>query len=163
MLYALYNNVIRKLVESLFFLNVYSDYLVTIQHFVVTAYLKRGEMLLDKITNLKYDKLFFDTRMIKMYVDIIKNNNKMIKILKIIAANTVYDDNPGKLGTTKEMIMEHGFSKFHTDNVVSFLLGATLIYYDALYDAKGKYYSLTQRGSQIFMALEEGGFINDQH
>lgn len=115
---------------------------------------------MDKLTSTIYSKVSLTEPMKKMYINIIKKDEKLLKVLQIILDNTVYVDNPGKIGTTKEMIINQlGFTKYYTDILISYLTGATFIYYDTLYDSKGKYYSLTLRGSEIVAELVRGGYL----
>lgn len=116
---------------------------------------------MDKLASLKFNKVLLNEQTKNMYVDLMKNNTKLLKVLKIIKDNTVYSDNPGKIGTTKEMIMDKNISKFHTDNIISYMLGASFIYYDTKFESKGRYYSLTIRGTEIYLELVKGGYIND--
>lgn len=127
--------------------------------------------------NERYKDLLFDDQQIEMIADMIIDKDTVIKVLNVIKEHSPTKSEPDAHGITKKNIMEslrvHTKIKDHTnncfvdgtnnlsrnmcDNIISFLTGATLIYYKE--NHREDLYQLTYRGYQIIKLLKKKGYL----
>lgn len=115
---------------------------------------------------------------LEMMSENIKDKEEVLKVLEVIKDNTWHPKNPDAVGITKDEIqnvvkvrskkLNKTKGRFENaiinmtrpmcDIVISFLTGATLIYYEES-QARGKYYHLTSRGAYVYGYLKKEGVV----
>ena len=125
-----------------------------------------------------YNNVSFKDEHIKMIADNIRAKEEAIKVLELIKENTKHPSRPDGPGITKEKIQSSikvkskkyikdknkfqnaviNMSRPMCDNIINFLSGATLIYYEESQE-RGKFYHLTSRGTFVYAYLIKQGVV----